>query len=534
MKDKLTPEQIAVLNTLAGYASFKKNFIGNALGSLPYNTICMFTGNRAGKTSTAMRDYVKRILGWHTIEKKNMRPNTPVRIIRLAAQTLPAEGGEEAGEVRNTLYPELRKWLPYEYIKQDITTRRPTIVVRDPQGGKDIIFEFVSYSQEVQSTAGVDRWSIYCDEEPPKKFWDEQLPRLITSNGDIILGLTPAEHITWTFQDLYERAEVYLRSEAVRKHIKETVNLDIRTVEKSGNKTGIAVIGAATDDNPMLDINSINEKMSGYDDPDVMAIRRYGIFKQISGTIFKDFDWKIHQIIGDKYFPEGVPDNYLHARALDYHEHVPWAITWAALSPQDECFIYNEFNPSPEKMVTYEIARVIASKSGDQKFGLNLIDPLAAKKQSNTGMSVVDDLNRYFPDLKREGLGTGGYWVPWDTKSTRGRDEIRKRLKNSKICGRPFNNAYNDEYGVKKYRPTLWVTDTCRQFALSLKNWRMEEWADSNKLVTNDPKDRPQQKYSHFPMTLEALFKNPGFSVGRFKERYVQDRPHNYFQSAFR
>src|SRR5574343_1586753 len=98
MKDKLTPEQIAVLNTLAGYASFKKNFIGNALGSLPHNTICMFTGNRAGKTSTAMRDYVKRILGWHTIEKKNMRPNTPVRIIRLAAQTLPAEGGEEAGE----------------------------------------------------------------------------------------------------------------------------------------------------------------------------------------------------------------------------------------------------------------------------------------------------------------------------------------------------------------------------------------------------------------------------------------------------
>ena len=64
---------------------------------------------------------------------------------------------------------------------------------------------------------------------------------------------------------------------------------------------------AATDDNPTLNIDVINEIFKQIDDPDALAIRRYGIFKQLSGRIFKDFEFSIHRIDANEFFPEGVP-----------------------------------------------------------------------------------------------------------------------------------------------------------------------------------------------------------------------------------
>jgi len=101
---------------------------------------------------------------------------------RLASETLPGETtdgkGETSTEVKNTLYPELKKWLPPFLIKKDITARSPKMVIKSGVGGPDIVVEFVSYNQSVQSTAGSQRFIIKCDEEPPKAFWEEQLPRL--------------------------------------------------------------------------------------------------------------------------------------------------------------------------------------------------------------------------------------------------------------------------------------------------------------------------------------------------------------------
>ena len=89
---------------------------------------------------------------------------------------------------------------------------------------------------------------------------------------------------------------------------------------------------------------------------------------------------------------------------------------------------------------TEMIVDAIVEKSGNLKYLFNLIDPLANKIQSNVNITVVDDINRQFSALKRKGIGKGGFWETYDTKSMLGWEEMKKRLKNSLECKQPYNN----------------------------------------------------------------------------------------------
>ncbi len=538
MPEKLTREVIAQANQFAGYLSYKPNFISKALINCDSQITFLSTGNRAGKTSSVMHEYVMRLLGLHPIERKNMRPNVAVRTLRFCSETLPMEPSG-TGEVKNTIYPEFKKWLPPFLIKKDITIRKPVMTIRDFQGGPDIVVEFVSYNQEVQSQAGVDRWSIYLDEESPQKFYEEQIPRLITSRteghgGEICIGCTSTNPMTWLYDELYERASIIYRSPKIIEYLEKERNEKYKAKQRTDSTKDIAVIMAATDDNPLLDAKIIDEMLGIYGDPDEMAVRRYGIFRQMSGSIFKQFDWRIHFIKKDKYFPNGIPQNVLHTREIDYHQHVPWAITWSFLTNTDEMFIWNEYNPAPENFVTHQIVETMASQSKDFDYKINLIDPLASVVQSNTGTTVTDDINRHFYRLKKEGFGTGGFWNTWDTKSPKGTDEIRKRLRNSVICGTPFNNAQK-VHGETVHLPTLWILDNCKQTAMSLKNWRRKEYENKEMLVSNDQPDRANSKWSHFVMCLEGILKHRGFnytSVPRErKEEWYLPPKKEYFKA---
>ena len=430
------------------------------------------------------------------------------RIFRFASETLPSDKESvsldgQSAEIKNSQYPEFKKWLPKFLIKRDITFRNPSMAVIDPHGRGDIIVELVSYSQTVQQGAGVQRLSCWEDEQSPQAFHNEQLPRLLAEDGDLIISLTPADKMTYLFDEVYEKAAIYYRTPIIADVCKRP------QIERTQSPLSIAVIQAATDDNPTLDKRVIERMFENYDDPDVIAARRYGIFHQSTGRIH-EFDYSVHFIDVAKYFPDpfGIPHGWLHARMEDYHESVNLAIVWIALSQDDEAFVYCEWNPSPEKFVTYEVARKISQFSRDYRYDLNLIDPLANKTQSNTGLTVIDDMNRFMKEFQKEGIGCGGYWDPWDTKSTRGRDEVRKRLKNAKQCGKPFNNLHQVD-GLMKRLPTLWIANNCKLVARSISQWR------------KDDKGEPEQRYSHFNVCIEAIFKDSRFRArrGDFQEK---------------
>lgn len=461
------------------------------------------------------------------------------RVFRFASETLPGQSQNvsaagQSAEVKNTQYPEFKKWLPPFLIKKDITVRNPSMIIKDVWGGADIIVEFVSYNQPPQGTAGPQRMSIWEDEQPPQPFHEEQYPgRLVAEDGDLVITCTPADRISWMFDEIFDKACVYFRTKSVVEAYARLLQMPgKKEIEHNKSPFDVAVIQASTDDNPTLVPAVIDEMFKDIDEenhPEIMAIRRYGIFKQISGRIFKAWQNSTHVISSEKYFPHGVPRDWRHARGIDYHPTVPWACGVMSLSFNNELFVWGELNPSPEIKTTLDIAREFTAIGSSYKSNLNLIDPLATQNQVNTGFSTMDDLNRIYSMLAREELCQITYWQPWDTKTQVGRDGIRTRLKNSIAVGTPFNN-YVERNGKHEYIPTMWVLDTCPMTAKSLKNWRNEEWANTNANQTKEMKETPQQKWSHFCTMIEGILKHGAFKPPvqhKLPVRHHQDR---YFQ----
>jgi len=457
------------------------------------------------------------------------------KIYRFASQNLPMEkasSGDGAGrssETKNTQYPEFTRWLPPFLLKKDITARRQIQIIRDPYGGNDITIEYVSYNQQVQSVAGHKRTSVWLDELAPEAFFDEQPARLMIEDGDICISYTPTEDnsIGYYFDRIYERAAVYYKSKTIRNYYKRRHGIDYPAIEFTNSRESIAVIQVATDDNPLLTKDVIDRKYAGLDDPQLIDMRRYGIFAAVTGKIYKQFVSRVHVRKGYEVFPDGIPDGWLFFRSEDWHQSTKLAIIFVALSPYDEAFVYAELNPDPEQNSTLAVCRMIAEVSGTtRKFSMNLIDPLASINQSNTGRSVLDDMNFYFKEMKHNEECSGGWWESANTKSIasksdhnlRGRDEIRRRLGNARLSGKPFNNRIEQD-GLVKYLPTLWILDDCPLTADSIKSWRIEN-------------GKPTVRWSHFCTALEFLMKDIRFSprkqITRQPKKYVHKQ---YYQT---
>jgi hypothetical protein len=227
-----------------------------------------------------------------------------------------------------------------------------------------------------------------------------------------------------------------------------------------------------------------------------------------------------------------IPYEWNHYQYIDYHQHNDWACGWVSLSPFNECFIWDELNISPRTNTTLEIVDKIAEKSGHYKFLFDVIDPLAVgqksdtKKSDGTVRTTVDDINKYLSEFKQQGVCEGGYFIPGNTKGTRGREQIRHRLRNSLVVKTPFNNEAEDyknnpdviNIKREKYLPTIWVFAPCKQVRMSLKNWREE-------------KGKPTQAYSHHCTGLEFLMKDAKFRPPVLEhERPIDRKKVLYFQ----
>ena len=343
----------------------------------------------------------------------------------------------------------------------------------------------------------VQRSAIYQDEEIEKSKWDENQMRLMKEGGDTSVSLTPAKGLDWTYDLLWCRASKIFRS----KTIADKYNLP--ELEETALDTGIEVFNWATDDNPVMTKDIIDRIFSEIVDEDDLAMRRYGVFKQASGKIYKGFSKQVHKIPAEKVFDAAAFREYWHFRVIDYHPSKPWYVSWVAISPANEWFIWQEFVATHDNCTTYDLRDKIKNMSlvhEDDPFNrATLIDPLSQVKQPNTGYSVFDDLKRGEEGFRR--------LTPSDTKNQSARDRVKVRLKNALTAEVPGNNinqsqAYNERYGI--YIPTLWVLDSCPVHIEHLDNWRLVDFKQEHVKATRTVK-RPSEKWSDFCRNIEFL-----------------------------
>jgi len=237
------------------------------------------------------------------------------------SSSLPESGDQD--EQDNAQYVELKKLLPAELVEHDVTARSATMVVKRPVGlsSPKTVFEFRSSKQEMQDLGKIDLSSLWHDEETPKDKRGECVMRLLSEDGDEFFSLTATNPYTYTYDEIFNQASLIYRTKTI------TDKFGGEKYEKKKTGRSIACMFMATDDNPILDKDVVDRIFEDITDPDELAVRRYAVFKQVSGRIFKTYDPSICYIDFNKYFPSCIPSRWVHARGIDYHEsRLPWSV----------------------------------------------------------------------------------------------------------------------------------------------------------------------------------------------------------------
>lgn len=457
------------------------------------HTRVIIKGNQGGGTAAAMYDAAKRILGIHEVSEKNYL-SKPIRCV---SKILPGDHNDEL----NQQFVEFRNFVPPELWEQKLTARNKVGKISRLTGGSAEI-EFMSSTQDIDAFMSVQRSAYYQDEEIERLKWDENQMRLTgpRSSGEIAdttLTMTPVRGLDWTYDSIWKRARKIYRSKCICK------KFGFPEIEYPHKNSDIEIFCWATDDNPALDSDSIDSLFNEIDDPDELAMRRYGVFRQVSGRIYKVYDSKVHFIPFDKVFDAGTFRGYWHFRMIDFHPAKPWYITWVAVTPTHEWFVWNELVANHDRRTNFEVRDEIKEQSlldeDDEHNRRTLIDPLAKVKQGNTGMSTFDDLSLTELGLRRCEAA--------DTKNSRGRVHIKTRLKNALTCGVPGNNInrfapIDERYG--QYKPTLWILDNCRVHNDHFRSWRYIDYKQDQVKAVRTVK-RESEKWSDFCRNLEFL-----------------------------
>jgi hypothetical protein len=434
-------------------------------------------------------DATMRLLRIHPVKRRNVL-HKPIRFV---SKVKPKQEGDE----ENQQYVELRRLLPDYLVKKDVTARSSTMTIRDPLGGADNKCEFMSSSQELDAFMSVQRSALYQDEEIEKVKWDESLVRLLREGGDATINLTPARGLDWVYDSIWRRAGKIYRSKVICE------KFGFPEIEITGEKPGIEAFCWATDDNPVMTPEAIERIFAGIDDPDELAMRRYGVFRQVSGRIYKSFNEQVHKQPFDKHFDAALFRTYWNYRIIDFHPQKPWDVSFVVVTPHNEWIVWNELHQTHDNRVTLELRDEIKQESilgEDEEFNrCTLIDPLSRVQQGNTGFTTFDDLSMGEMGLRR--------LTPAQTKNTNGREVVKMRLKNSLICGVPGNNLRKNgpddpRYGA--YLPTIWFLDNCKRHINDFKSWRMIEPKQDHVKAVKVVK-RESEKNSDFCRNMEFL-----------------------------
>jgi hypothetical protein len=98
------------------------------------------------------------------------------------------------------------------------------------------------------------------------------------------------------------------------------------------------------------------------------------------------------------------------------------------------------------------------------------------------------------------------------------------------LVGRPFNNVQIHN-GSTRYLPTIWILDNCFEVIKAMQQWRWEDWSSSKLKMVKDEKNKPEQRWSHTNVAIEAVCKHPLFKAGN-RRKYTPPRRQARFQRA--
>lgn len=386
-------------------------------------------GNRGGKTVGGATESIWRLNGKHPYQRV---PEPPIRGRCISVDFT---NGVEA-----IVKPEIRRWItPSMLIKgswedsYNSNTRTLTL-------SNGSFLEFKSYDQELEKHAGTSRHFVWFDEEPPHAIFEENMMRLIDTQGLWYLTMTPVEGYTWTAEELYEPA------------LKGEKNIHVTKVDMF--------------DNPHLNKLAIEEAMSHLSEDDRNA-RRKGDYVIQGGLIFKKFRGDIH--VTDQYV-FNPRDNRLRLMAsMDHGLNNPTAWLWHMVHDDGTVFTFKEHYQNDWTIAQHVEKLEEIEKELRRRPELRVGDPAIVQRNAVTGTSVQIE------------YAQRGIYIAL--------------AKNDVDAGiiKMADYLYFDE----KTKPKWYIHSSCKNLIREMRRYRWKEW-DSRKLKDkNNKKEEPHKRDDH-------------------------------------
>lgn len=397
-------------------------------------------GNRSGKTHGGVVEDIWRLQGRHPYRAVPEAP-TRGRIVCVDFN----QG------INGIIIPKLKQLIPPSLLiggswEKSYHTQEKVLTCANGS-----TLELMTFEQKIEAFAGTSRHWIHYDEEPPKAVYNECQARLIDTDGDAFLTMTPLLGMTWVYD------EVYLPG------------LEERDED-------IDVIIVSMDENPYLKPEA-RERYLKTLDPEERKSREKGQFVSMGGLIYKTFNTDTHVI---PYTPEVLAEvrKYQIYTGMDHGYNAPTAWIWVGVAADGTIIVFDEHYKS--EMLVSQHSEHVKKLEADLKIKvfLRVADPALAQRQGVTGTSIQTEyaINGINLSLGNNDVKTG-------------------IIKVQQYLG--INPNTN--------KPYLLITENCVNLIKEMKRYRWKTYTSKKIIDANNPQEEAHKKDDHLCDALRYL-----------------------------
>lgn len=404
-------------------------------------------GNRSGKTVASVLECLWRLTKTHPFNRRVNEIDGPIRG-RLVAVSF-KDG------VDKIILPLFKQWIHPRYLinrswSDSFDNYAKVLTLKDGS-----YIEFMSYDQELEKFAGTSRHFCAFDEEPEMAIWQECKLRLLDTEGDWWISMTPVEGMSWLYDEIYLKWQ-------------------------DGNRPFTLVIEVNTNDNPHLSERGKQIAFGDLSEED-RNTREGGKFNANAGKIYPGFNERTH--VCEPYIPhKGIGAQIYTSLDTGYKHPAAWL--WFAVFPNGRVITFHEIVESMHtvqqlaaKVNAFEEA-VLWPLGYSSRDIIRTGDPALLQTRENTGVSTI-------AEYAKHGLYIGVKGVTRDVDTGIGR--VSEYL--------DVENSVQDIIEGEVVEVPLWqIARNCQKLIVGMRNYRWDKHASRKAEYEKAPKKVPFKK----------------------------------------
>jgi len=450
-------------------------------------------GNRSGKTYAEMIEVSSQFQGK---APKNISPLIPPyrldprRRIRFCTVDYP-------NNFVKVIWPYIQQLIPSDAIVDVIKDSGRIRAITNAHGG---FVEFMTYESEVSKFQGSSRHVIFYDEEPPEEIRDENLMRLVDTDGEEVFAMTPINEANygqtspWVFDKLFAKASLIAELDDHKEVLLKN--------DPDGNPD-IHCFFADIFDNQAISAEAAERILSQFSDEE-REVRQSGHFKFLSGLVHKEYSERYHLINDfDDWWRGPDQDLYTLYVFIDPHPRTPMAVSFYVVRADGVKIQVDEIWSHIDSV--YSFVETIKAKCNGKIPEFIGIDPSAfIQDQSQTGCLAYDIIAPKHPTT---GFPTEGL-VPYPMEASK--DRARGIILTKEAL---LERNIQGDMGMLRF------TRSCKRTRYEFTHYLWDSFRKSTAAVKGE-KQKPRDKDDHMMENLHRfLLLNPQYVKPSFSPR---------------